>query len=284
MGRNEEKARLALDAMRRLGFSRKQATPVLKRLFRLLDRKWEPIEAESYRALADAILDDQLQSQSQSQPQHQVHLLLAFFPSGEGRATDDDKDFCSLCFFQPNGGGGGGGGPTNEAPDPEEPEMSTPEPDTSTSRPTTTPQSSRTDFRTSAPPSGSTTATAAGAQFGGTLQRVVLPPGAAPAQTRPSTTTLLSKQMMDAEFQQPALYLKDPKPEPEPEPVDMDASGCRDVQPGLILRSRNRNRGISSSDFNALPLPDRNPQHISGSNSNSFILLSLYITYIAPTL
>uniref|UniRef100_A0A453DMJ6 Histone-lysine N-methyltransferase SUVR4 n=1 Tax=Aegilops tauschii subsp. strangulata TaxID=200361 RepID=A0A453DMJ6_AEGTS len=85
--------------------------------------------------------------------------------------------------------------------------------------------------------------------------------------------------MMDAEFQQPAFFfLKHPKPEPpepqpEPQPVDMDASGCRDVQPGLILGSRNRNLNLasSSSDFNALPPPDRNPHHISGSDKNRAI-------------
>ncbi|KAF7012601.1 hypothetical protein CFC21_026777 [Triticum aestivum] len=244
VGRNEEKARLALAAMNKLGFGRKQATPVLKRLFRLFDRQWEPIEADSYRALAEAILDDQLQSQSQSQPQH-----------------------------QPNGGSGGGGG-GNEAPGQEEeldgmPEISTPS--TTPSFRATPPQSSssRTHFRApasaSAPPPGSTAR--------GIVERVVL----APAPGAPSPTALLTKhkQMMDAEFQQPAFFPKHPNPQP-PQPVDMDASGCWDVQPGLILRSRNRNRNrnaSSSSEFNAVPPPDRdrNPHHISGSDKNRAI-------------
>ncbi|XP_037471827.1 probable inactive histone-lysine N-methyltransferase SUVR2 isoform X2 [Triticum dicoccoides] len=252
VGRNEEKARLALAAMKKLGFGRKEATPVLKRLFRLFDRQWEPIEEDSYRALAEAILDDHLQPQSQS-------------------------------HHQPNGGGGGGGG--NEAPGQEEeeeldamPEISTPDrPST-----TTTPQSSssRTHFRApasasasaSAPPSGST------ARARGIVERVVL----APAPGAPSPTALLTKHkqmMMDAEFQQPAFFPKHPnpqppQPQPQPQPVDMDASACRDVQPGLILRSRNRNLNASSSSkFNPLPPPDRdrNPHHISGSDKNRAI-------------
>lgn len=61
MGSNSERARKALDAMKLLGFSKKQATPVLKRLLKLFDNNWEPIEDECYRALADAILDAQAQ-------------------------------------------------------------------------------------------------------------------------------------------------------------------------------------------------------------------------------
>ncbi|WVZ81504.1 hypothetical protein U9M48_028873 [Paspalum notatum var. saurae] len=54
---NKERARRALDAMKDLGFSKKEAAPVLKSLLKLFDDSWEPIEDECYRALADAILD-----------------------------------------------------------------------------------------------------------------------------------------------------------------------------------------------------------------------------------
>ncbi|XP_020160631.1 probable inactive histone-lysine N-methyltransferase SUVR1 [Aegilops tauschii subsp. strangulata] len=257
VGRNEEKARLALAAMKKLGFGRKHATPVLKRLFRLFDRQWEPIEEDSYRALAEAILDDQLlQLHPQSQP-------------------------------QPNGGGNEVPGQEEEELDAEEPEISTPDRPSTTPPFRATPQSSS-SFRAPASPSGPTSFRATGTGTGtarGIVERgVVLAPALNNgAQTTPSATALLTKHkhkhMMDAEFQQPAFFfLKHPKPEPpepqpEPQPVDMDASGCRDVQPGLILGSRNRNLNLasSSSDFNALPPPDRNPHHISGSDKNRAI-------------
>ncbi|OEL34616.1 Histone-lysine N-methyltransferase SUVR4 [Dichanthelium oligosanthes] len=54
---NKERARRALDAMKELGFSKKEATPVLRSLLKLFDNSWGPIEDECYRALADAILD-----------------------------------------------------------------------------------------------------------------------------------------------------------------------------------------------------------------------------------
>ncbi|KAI5011816.1 hypothetical protein ZWY2020_014057 [Hordeum vulgare] len=118
MGRNEEKARVALDAMKKLGFGRKQAIPVLKRLFRLFQQQWEPIEAESYRALADAILDDQLQANADADAD----------ANGNGGAVSVDGD-------EAPGQGQGQGQ--------EQPEMSTSRPQTS---------GSRTDFRPSAPP------------------------------------------------------------------------------------------------------------------------------------
>ncbi|KAG8043755.1 hypothetical protein GUJ93_ZPchr0458g22605 [Zizania palustris] len=54
---NTERAKKALDAMKQLGFSKKESTPVLKGLLKLFGGNWEPIEDECYRALADAILD-----------------------------------------------------------------------------------------------------------------------------------------------------------------------------------------------------------------------------------
>ncbi|XP_020113303.1 probable inactive histone-lysine N-methyltransferase SUVR2 isoform X2 [Ananas comosus] len=56
---NTERARAALNAMKALGFPKKVATPVLKNLLMLYGGKWELIEDENYRALADAVLDMQ---------------------------------------------------------------------------------------------------------------------------------------------------------------------------------------------------------------------------------
>ncbi|KAM3390039.1 hypothetical protein ACQJBY_011915 [Aegilops geniculata] len=53
------RARRAVKAMKLLGISREQTAPVLKRLVQLYDDNWQLIEAESYRALADAIFDEQ---------------------------------------------------------------------------------------------------------------------------------------------------------------------------------------------------------------------------------
>jgi hypothetical protein len=59
MGANTARAKMALEAMKQLGISRKQATPVLKQLLKTFNNNWELIEDECYRALADAILDAQ---------------------------------------------------------------------------------------------------------------------------------------------------------------------------------------------------------------------------------
>ncbi|XP_072967599.1 probable inactive histone-lysine N-methyltransferase SUVR2 isoform X2 [Typha angustifolia] len=59
MASKTERARAALNAMKSLGFSKKVATPVLKNLLSLYGNKWELIEDENYRVLADAILDMQ---------------------------------------------------------------------------------------------------------------------------------------------------------------------------------------------------------------------------------
>ena len=52
-----ERAHRAVDAMKPLGFSKKEVFAVLKNLLQLFDNSWEPIEDECYRALADAILE-----------------------------------------------------------------------------------------------------------------------------------------------------------------------------------------------------------------------------------
>ncbi|GKU86221.1 hypothetical protein SLEP1_g769 [Rubroshorea leprosula] len=49
----------AYHAMRYIGISEKKVKPVLKKLLGLYERNWELIEAENYRALADAIFEEE---------------------------------------------------------------------------------------------------------------------------------------------------------------------------------------------------------------------------------
>lgn len=55
---HKDRAQKAYEAMGCLGFPKKQVSPVLKHLYKLFEN-WEPIEDESYRILADTILDSQ---------------------------------------------------------------------------------------------------------------------------------------------------------------------------------------------------------------------------------
>lgn len=48
----------AYRAMSSLGIEEYKVKPVLKKLLKLYDRNWELIEEENYRALADAIFDE----------------------------------------------------------------------------------------------------------------------------------------------------------------------------------------------------------------------------------
>jgi hypothetical protein len=45
--------------MKALGISEKQVKPVLKKMLKLYEKNWELIEEENYRALADAIFDEE---------------------------------------------------------------------------------------------------------------------------------------------------------------------------------------------------------------------------------
>lgn len=48
----------AYRAMAPLGITESQVKPALKKLLKLYDKKWELIEEDNYRALLDAIFDD----------------------------------------------------------------------------------------------------------------------------------------------------------------------------------------------------------------------------------
>lgn len=48
----------AFRAMKELGISEEVTKPVLKNLLKIYDKNWQLIEEENYRALADAIFDN----------------------------------------------------------------------------------------------------------------------------------------------------------------------------------------------------------------------------------
>ncbi|KAM0851524.1 hypothetical protein ACQ4PT_052360 [Festuca glaucescens] len=58
MKTDRERGLKACNAMKTLGFPRKKAGSVVKRLLKLFDDNWEPIEEDNYRILIDAILED----------------------------------------------------------------------------------------------------------------------------------------------------------------------------------------------------------------------------------
>ncbi|CAO2190227.1 unnamed protein product [Urochloa humidicola] len=88
MGANTDRARKALDAMKLLGFSKKQAYPVLKQLVKTFNNNWEPIEDECYRALVDAILDAQ---DSQQTPASEQGTQAVYEDSEPHDTTRDDR-------------------------------------------------------------------------------------------------------------------------------------------------------------------------------------------------
>ena len=45
--------------MKEIGISEEKVKPVLKKLLKLYEKKWELIESENYRVLADAIFDEE---------------------------------------------------------------------------------------------------------------------------------------------------------------------------------------------------------------------------------
>jgi len=75
MASRAERARRALDAMKALGFSKKEVTPVLKNLLKLFDNSWDPIEEEGYRALADATLDARDRPQGAEHGSHRPRMV-----------------------------------------------------------------------------------------------------------------------------------------------------------------------------------------------------------------
>ncbi|XBJ04755.1 hypothetical protein VPH35_023647 [Triticum aestivum] len=253
-GNRNVRARRAVKAMKLLGISREQTAPVLRRLVELYDDNWQLIEAESYRALADAIFDEQVPSFLPSCPPSGIH------PYREPPLSEELMKW--LLCFQANGGPANGG---DQVQGQEEldleleetgtmPEMFTPEDDDQ--RPSTSLAVVRKDpdNRITAPRS----------RTGSRANPLGPDPtqAASPTQTRAlSKRRQMQMQMMDGDFQQP-VFLREPKPEP----VDMDAVDCLNVQPGLIHRSRKRS--APSSEFLALPPPEQTPTQISEGDKN----------------
>jgi len=53
------KAKAAILAMKELGIPEAKTKPVLKKLLNLFEKKWDLIEEENYRLLADSIFEDE---------------------------------------------------------------------------------------------------------------------------------------------------------------------------------------------------------------------------------
>lgn len=53
------RANAALKTMKSLGIGTEKVKPVLKRLLKLYDKNWELIEEDGYRALVDAIFEEE---------------------------------------------------------------------------------------------------------------------------------------------------------------------------------------------------------------------------------
>ncbi|GFZ20192.1 SET-domain containing protein lysine methyltransferase family protein [Actinidia rufa] len=63
----------AFRAMRSLGIIEEKVKPILKKLLKLYDKNWELIEEENYRALADAIFEQEDELQVEIDEEAQVH-------------------------------------------------------------------------------------------------------------------------------------------------------------------------------------------------------------------
>jgi hypothetical protein len=56
MASHKERGSKALNTMKSLGFPKKKFTTVIRRLLKLFDGNWVPIEEDNYRILIEAIL------------------------------------------------------------------------------------------------------------------------------------------------------------------------------------------------------------------------------------
>ncbi|GJN01198.1 hypothetical protein PR202_ga18445 [Eleusine coracana subsp. coracana] len=250
---NKERARRALDAMKALGFSKKEAAPVLKSLLNIFDNSWEPIEDESYRALADAILDtrDRSQNNEEEGQEHHRHSTAAVPPLPDedynsfptplamiGSSCDLDCETDETRIKRPS---------VDLRPPPYTMEK---QDDTimSISSLGASPESNRLQIRPS------------------TRSRQSMEdgmPSSIPAHKK-------ARQMMDEDFQH-AVFLKEPKPEPDMEAIQYNASlpSCQNDQVGISSHPLN----ISSSSGAAHPLallpPDQYTSKISGSKGRT---------------
>uniref|UniRef100_A0A0E0KXC7 SET domain-containing protein n=1 Tax=Oryza punctata TaxID=4537 RepID=A0A0E0KXC7_ORYPU len=260
---NTERARKALDAMKQLGFSKKEATPVLKNLLKLFGHNWEPIEDECYRALADAILDRHQVTPCRQSFLFYISIHPTNFAAGVQETADDrgcsatrptpDDDHHSLTLC----------GASRDA------DTETDEPRTKKPRTNSTPQSP--------PPladdQDATAAISPQSQSASPRFRPQTRASARLRQASPSSVTATHKrprQIVDEDFQD-AAFLREPKPEPN---IDMDivmdaiqgtavTSDCPNAQLGLIDYPLNASSSRVALPL-ALPPPDQNVPQISG--------------------
>ncbi|XP_015692152.1 probable inactive histone-lysine N-methyltransferase SUVR2 isoform X2 [Oryza brachyantha] len=240
---NTERARRALDAMKQLGFSKKEATPVLKNLLRLFGNNWEPIEDECYRALADAILD-----------RHQETA-----PQAADIGDQEDRELGGCSATPDEAVCGGSRVADNDTDEPLTKKPRTNSTDLVTRQRGTShhPQSPHPSL---ADDQDATAAISPQAHGGSPQFRPQTKASVRLSVTAPKRP----RQMMDEDFQHTA-FLKEPKPEP-----DMDArqgaavtSDCPNSQPGLIDYPLNASSSRVTLPL-ALPPPDQNVPQISG--------------------
>ncbi|GER51310.1 SUVR2 histone-lysine N-methyltransferase [Striga asiatica] len=73
MPQDRERVGKAYNAMKSLGISSETVRPVLRRLYKLYDKKWELIEEDNYRTLADAIFEyeeDKLKAETKTKTEN----------------------------------------------------------------------------------------------------------------------------------------------------------------------------------------------------------------------
>ncbi|TVU16735.1 hypothetical protein EJB05_40312 [Eragrostis curvula] len=238
------RARRALDAMKALGFSKKEAIPVLKSLLNLFDNSWEPIEDESYRALADAILDARDRSQNNGE-REQCGRTTSLVPL----PPEDDHNLFSTPLAMID---------------------------------TSCDLDSETDApRIKRPTHFSTALRLLPSATDGTMSLSPLgesngPQTRVPTQSRQSMADGMpssvpahkrARQMLDEDFQH-AVFFKEPKPEPELDAVQYSApsSSCKNAaQVAIISHPLN----ISSSSHAADPPHNQYTSKISGSKGRA---------------
>ncbi|KAF8679099.1 hypothetical protein HU200_045861 [Digitaria exilis] len=244
---NKERARAALDAMKVLGFSKKEATPVLKTLLKLFDNSWEPIEDECYRALADAILDARDCPQGAEHGSHGARMV----------APEEDRHQPSTSLVVHRGPCGSDS--ETEAPLIKRPRTN-PEEDGHQPSISLVVHGGPCDFETEAPlirrPRTNSNNLSADHSIGPEL----FPSSSNTAHNR-------AKQMIDEDFQH-AVFLREPKLEP-----DMDATqSFHDAQVGIVSHPFNTSpSGAADPHPLEVHLPNKNQSVISGDKGRPIL-------------
>ncbi|XP_010234215.2 histone-lysine N-methyltransferase ASHH2 isoform X4 [Brachypodium distachyon] len=99
MGSNNERFKKAFEAMKPLGISKKQMKPILRHLYNLFDKNWEPIEEENYRILADAILDAQNERPMPAAPNDETNGEPTPHSSTQLRPDDQRPSASASCYY-----------------------------------------------------------------------------------------------------------------------------------------------------------------------------------------